>query len=119
MGICCGNNYIDPEIEECQNINDLKILLEGREIPLTKEKENYDNNLNNNIIDVNRKLDEVNNVLKEYQRIIDLLVKYERKINVVKVKKFIYSICNFANEKDYASMKYIIDKLEEYCISHY
>ena len=88
MGICCGNNYIDPEIEECQNINDLKILLEGREIPLTKEKENYGNNL-------------------------------KRKINVVKVKKFIYSICNFANEKDYASMKYIIDKLEEYCISHY
>ena len=124
MGNCCGNNYIDPEIEECENVNDLKQILEDKKIPLIKEKENYgillnNNNIENNNFEINEKNNEIKNVLEQYERIIDLLVKYEKKINVNKIKKLIHSICNFGNEKDFGSMKFIIDRIENYCVSHY
>ena len=47
-------------------------------------------------------------------------MKYEKKIkNLFKIKKLVNNICNFGQEKDYASMKYIIDDIENYCITHY
>ena len=124
MGNCCFSNYVDPEIEECENVNDLKQILQDKTIPLIKEKENYEsllnyNNIENNTFEINEKNNEIKNVLEQYQRIIDLLVKYEKKINVNKIKKLINSICNFGNEKDFGSMKFIIDRIENYCASHY
>ena len=126
MGNCCVSNYIDPEIEECENVNELKQILEDKKIPLIKDKENFDillnnnkENIENNNFEINEKNNEIQKVLEEYQRIINLLVKYEKKINVIKIKKLIHSICVFGNEKDFASMKFIIDKIENYCVSHY
>ena len=44
---------------------------------------------------------------------------HSKKVEIQTTMIRVNNICNFGKEKDYASMKYIIDKLEEYCISHY
>ena len=44
MGNCCRNqNYLEPEIEQCQNIQEINQLLEEKKKDLIKEKEIYNN----------------------------------------------------------------------------
>ena len=125
MGNCCRNkNYIEPEIEKCQNINDLQNVVEIKKNSLIKERENYQ--INNFESERSDKLflDNINTSnnksLEQYDRLANLLMKYEKKIkNMFKLKKLVNNICNFGQEKDYASMKYIIDDIENYCITHY
>jgi hypothetical protein len=125
MGNCCRNkNYIEPEIEKCQNINDLKNVVENKKNSLIKERENYQ--INNFESERSDKLfldninTSINKSVEQYDRLVNLLMKYEKKIkNMFKIKKLVNNICNFGQEKDYASMKYIIDDIENYCITHY
>ena len=125
MGNCCRNkNYIEPEIEKCQNINDLKNVVENKKNSLIKERENYQ--INNFESERSDKLfldninTSINKSVEQYDRLVILLMKYEKKIkNMFKIKKLVNNICNFGQEKDYASMKYIIDDIENYCITHY
>ena len=125
MGNCCRNkNYIEPEIEKCQNINDLQNVVEIKKNSLIKERENYQ--INNFESERSDKLfldninTSINKSLEQYDRLANLLMKYEKKIkNLFKIKKLVNNICNFGQEKDYASMKYIIDDIENYCITHY
>jgi hypothetical protein len=125
MGNCCRNkNYIEPEIEKCQNINDLQNVVENKKNSLIKERENYQ--INNFESERSDKLfldninTSINKSLEQYDRLANLLMKYETKIkNMFKLKKLVNNICNFGQEKDYASMKYIIDDIENYCITHY
>ena len=125
MGNCCRNkNYIEPEIEKCQNINDLQNVVEIKKNSLIKERENYQiNNFKNEKSD-KLFLDNINTAInksiEQFDRLVNLLMKYEKKIkNLFKIKKLVNNICNFGQEKDYASMKYIIDDIENYCITHY
>ena len=125
MGNCCRNkNYIEPEIEKCQNINDLQNVVEIKKNSLIKERENYQ--INNFESERSDKLfldninTSINKSVEQYDRLVNLLMKYEKKIkNMFKIKKLVNNICNFGQEKDYASMKYIIDDIENYCITHY
>lgn len=125
MGNCCRNkNYIEPEIEKCQNINDLKNVVENKKNSLIKERENYQ--INNFESERSDKLfldninTAINKSIEQFDRLVNLLMKYEKKIkNLFKIKKLVNNICNFGQEKDYASMKYIIDDIENYCITHY
>ena len=125
MGNCCRNkNYIEPEIEKCQNINDLQNVVEIKKNSLIKERENYQ--INNFESERSDKLfldninTSINKSVEQYDRLVNLLMKYENKIkNMFKIKKLVNNICNFGQEKDYASMKYIIDDIENYCITHY
>ena len=125
MGNCCRNkNYIEPEIEKCQNINDLQNVVENKKNSLIKERENYQ--INNFESERSDKLfldninTSINKSVEQYDRLVNLLMKYEKKIkNMFKIKKLVNNICNFGQEKDYASMKYIIDDIENYCITHY
>ena len=125
MGNCCRNkNYIEPEIEKCQNINDLQNVVEIKKNSLIKERENYQ--INNFESERSDKLfldninTSINKSVEQYDRLVNLLMKYEKKIkNMFKIKKLVNNICNFGKEKDYASMKYIIDDIENYCITHY
>ena len=125
MGNCCRNkNYIEPEIEKCQNINDLQNVVEIKKNSLIKERENYQ--INNFESERSDKLflDNINTAInkriEQFDRLVNLLMKYEKKIkNLFKIKKLVNNICNFGQEKDYASMKYIIDDIENYCITHY
>ena len=125
MGNCCRNkNYIEPEIEKCQNINDLQNVVEIKKNSLIKERENYQ--INNFESERSDKLfldninTSINKSVEQYDRLVNLLMKYEKKIkNLFKIKKLVNNICNFGQEKDYASMKYIIDDIENYCITHY
>ena len=128
MGNCCRNkNYIEPEIEKCQNINDLKNVVENKKNSLIKERENYQiNNFESERSDklfldnINTSITSINKSVEQYDRLVNLLMKYEKKIkNMFKIKKLVNNICNFGQEKDYASMKYIIDDIENYCITHY
>ena len=115
MGNCCRNkNYIEPEIEKCQNINDLKNVVENKKNSLIKERENYQ--INNFESERSDKLfldninTSINKSVEQYDRLVNLLMKYEKKIkNMFKIKKLVNNICNFGQEKDYASMKYIIE----------
>ena len=125
MGNCCRNkNYIEPEIEKCQNINDLQNVVEIKKNSLIKERENYQ--INNFESERSDKLfldninTAINKSIEQFDRLVNLLMKYEKKIkNMFKIKKLVNNICNFGQEKDYASMKYIIDDIENYCITHY
>lgn len=125
MGNCCRNkNYIEPEIEKCQNINDLQNVVEIKKNSLIKERENYQ--INNFESERSDKLfldninTAINKSIEQFDRLVNLLMKYEKKIkNLFKIKKLVNNICNFGQEKDYASMKYIIDDIENYCITHY
>ena len=125
MGNCCRNkNYIEPEIEKCQNINDLQNVVEIKKNSLIKERENYQ--INNFESERSDKLfldninTAINKSIEQFDRLVNLLIKYEKKIkNLFKIKKLVNNICNFGQEKDYASMKYIIDDIENYCITHY
>ena len=125
MGNCCRNkNYIEPEIEKCQNINDLQNVVEIKKNSLIKEGENYQ--INNFESERSDKLfldninTAINKSIEQFDRLVNLLMKYEKKIkNLFKIKKLVNNICNFGQEKDYASMKYIIDDIENYCITHY
>ena len=125
MGNCCRNkNYIEPEIEKCQNINDLQNVVENKKNSLIKERENYQ--INNFESERSDKLfldninTAINKSIEQFDRLVNLLMKYEKKIkNLFKIKKLVNNICNFGQEKDYASMKYIIDDIENYCITHY
>ena len=125
MGNCCRNkNYLEPEIEKCQNINDLQNVVEIKKNSLIKERENYQ--INNFESERSDKLfldninTAINKSIEQFDRLVNLLMKYEKKIkNLFKIKKLVNNICNFGQEKDYASMKYIIDDIENYCITHY
>lgn len=130
MGNCCRNqNYLEPEIEQCNNIQEIKQLLEEKKKDLIKEKEIYNNKYSSldkdetersEQLNFNNKNTSFNKSLEEYDRLINLFMKYENKIkNIFKVKKLVNNIYTFAKKTDYASMKYIIDDIENYCISHY
>ena len=126
MGNCCYNkNYFEFEIVKCQNISDIKKLIEDKIKYLIKEKENYNISYNNesdrsnkNIL--NKNINDIENIIKEYERMINLLNQYGKNINSIpKIKNLIDNISKHEKQKDYASMKFIIDGFENYCISHY
>ncbi len=51
---------------------------------------------------------------------INLLNQYEKKIkSMTKIQNLIDNIIKYEKQKDYESMKFIIDGFENYCISHY
>ena len=126
MGNCCYNkNYFEFEIVQCQNISDINKLLEDKIKYLSIEKENNNISYNNesdrsnkNIL--NKNINDTENIIKEYERMINLLNKYEKKIrSIPKIKHIIDNINKYEKQKDYASIKFIIDGFENYCISHY
>ena len=101
MGNCCRNkNYIEPEIEKCQNINDLQNVVEIKKNSLIKERENYQ--INNFESERSDKLfldninTAINKSIEQFDRLVNLLMKYEKKIkNLFKIKKLVNNICNF------------------------
>ncbi len=126
MGNCCYNkNYFEFEIVQCQNISDINKLLEDKIKYLSIEKENNNisynnesNRSNKNIL--NKNINDTENIIKEYERMINLLNQYEKKIkSMTKIQNLIDNIIKYEKQKDYESMKFIIDGFENYCISHY
>ena len=129
---CCGSGIPDPEIEECKSIDDLINIIETRMQSYVKEKENIDIYLqdptsqpigNISIYATKEELEEIRNtsskIEEEFTRAIQLLNKYKKKIPLDKAIDCMKDLSGSANERDFISMKYLMDEFTNYCKSHY
>ncbi len=129
---CCGGGIPDPEIEECKSIDEIINLIEQRMQGFVKEKENIDIYLqdptsqpkgNISIYATKEELEEIRNtsskIEEEFTRAIQLLNKYKNKIPLDKGINNMKDLSASANERDFISMKYLMDEFTEYCNSHY
>ena len=129
---CCGSGIPDPEIEECKSIDDLINIIETRMQSYVKEKENIDIYLqdptsqpkgNISIYATKEELEEIRNtsskIEEEFTRAIQLLNKYKNKIPLDKGINNMKDLSASANERDFISMKYLMDEFTKYCNSHY
>ena len=70
-----------------------------------------------------RSLEEIRNtsskIEEEFTRAIQLLNKYKNKIPLDKGINNMKDLSASANERDFISMKYLMDELTKYCNSHY
>jgi hypothetical protein len=129
---CCGGGIPDPEIEECKSIDEIINLIEQRMQGFVKEKENIDIYLqdptsqpkgNISIYATKEELEEIRNtsskIEEEFTRAIQLLNKYKNKIPLDKGINNMKDLSASANERDFISMKYLMDEFTKYCNSHY
>ena len=129
---CCGGGIPDPEIEECKSIDEIINLIEQRMQGFVKEKENIDIYLqdptsqpkgNISIYATKEELEEIRNtsskIEEEFTRAIQLLNKYKNKIPLDKGINNMKDLSASANERDFISMKYLMDEFTNYCKSHY
>ena len=129
---CCGSGIPDPEIEECKSIDDLINIIETRMQSYVKEKENIDIYLqdptsqpigNISIYATKEELEEIRNtsskIEEEFTRAIQLLNKYKNKIPLDKGINNMKDLSASANERDFISMKYLMDEFTKYCNRHY
>ena len=129
---CCGGGIPDPEIEECKSIDEIINIIEQRMQGFVKEKENIDIYLqdptsqpkgNISIYATKEELEEIRNtsskIEEEFTRAIQLLNKYKNKIPLDKGINNMKDLSASANERDFISMKYLMDELTKYCNSHY
>ena len=129
---CCGSGIPDPEMEECKSIDEIIHLIESRMQDYVKEKENIDIYLqdptsqpkgNISIYATKEELEEIRNtsskIEEEFTRAIQLLNKYKNKIPLDKGINNMKDLSASANERDFISMKYLMDEFTNYCKSHY
>ena len=129
---CCGGGIPDPEIEECKSIDEIINIIEQRMQGFVKEKENIDIYLqdptsqpkgNISIYATKEELEEIRNtsskIEEEFTRAIQLLNKYKNKIPLDKGINNMKDLSASANERDFISMKYLMDEFTKYCNSHY
>lgn len=129
---CCGSGIPDPEMEECKSIDEIIHLIESRMQGYVKEKENIDIYLqdptsqpkgNISIYATKEELEEIRNtsskIEEEFTRAIQLLNKYKKKIPLDKAIDCMKDLSGSANERDFISMKYLMDEFTNYCKSHY
>ena len=129
---CCGSGIPDPEMEECKSIDEIIHLIESRMQDYVKEKENIDIYLqdptsqpkgNISIYATKEELEEIRNtsskIEEEFTRAIQLLNKYKKKIPLDKAIDCMKDLSGSANERDFISMKYLMDEFTNYCKSHY
>ena len=129
---CCGGGIPDPEIEECKSIDEIINLIEQRMQGFVKEKENIDIYLqdptsqpkgNISIYATKEELEEIRNtsskIEEEFTRAIQLLNKYKNKIPLDKGINNMKDLSASANERDFISMKYLMDEFTKYCNRHY
>ena len=129
---CCGSGIPDPEMEECKSIDEIIHLIESRMQDYVKEKENIDIYLqdptsqpkgNISIYATKEELEEIRNtsskIEEEFTRAIQLLNKYKKKIPLDKAINSMKDLSGSANERDFISMKYLMDEFTKYCNSHY
>ncbi len=129
---CCGSGIPDPEMEECKSIDEIIHLIESRMQGYVKEKENIDIYLqdptsqpkgNISIYATKEELEEIRNtsskIEEEFTRAIQLLNKYKNKIPLDKGINNMKDLSASANERDFISMKYLMDEFTKYCNSHY
>ncbi len=129
---CCAGGFQDPEMEECQNIEEIIKLIKQRMEGYTSEKENIDIYLqdpssqpkgNISIYATKEELELIrytsSKIEEEFNRAIQLLENYKDSIPLEKAIKNIKELCGSANERDFINMKYLMDDFTKYCNSHY
>ena len=125
---CCGRPITDTEIEECKNFQELINVMESRQNLYKKEKEEleaYESaylttgkifQTPDDIEDMKNSMDKIYN---EFNRGIQILLNYEKNLELVKAKDIMKKLSIYANEKDYNSMEDLMNELLNYCQSHF
>ena len=68
------------------------------------------------IEDMKNSMDKIYN---EFNRGIQILLNYEKNLELVKAKDIMKKLSIYANEKDYNSMEDLMNELLNYCQSHF
>ena len=128
---CCGRPITDTEIEECKNFQELINVMESRQNLYKKEKEELEAYEKDQTIiiknvtiyttpdDIEDMKNSMDKIYNEFNRGIQILLNYEKNLELVKAKEIMKKLSIYADEKDYNSMESLMNELLNYCQSHF
>lgn len=128
---CCGRPITDNEIEECKNFQELINVMESRQNLYKKEKEELEAYEKDQTIiiknvtiyttpdDIEDMKNSMDKIYNEFNRGIQILLNYEKNLELVKAKEIMKKLSIYADEKDYHSMEDLMNELLNYCQSHF
>ncbi len=128
MGICCGSELSDPELENANSIEEIIEILKIKSNEFLKKRDSLNEYLTNDNIKLppnispyatKTEIEEIYNkssyIYDEYKRAIDILEIFKSKLKKNKVVEEMKNLNKFAREDDYLSMKYLNNDLTNYC----
>ncbi len=128
MGICCGSELSDPELENANSIEEIIEILKIKANEYLQKRDSLNEYLTNENIKLpdnissyatKNEIEEIfnksSNIYDEYKRAIDILEIFKSKLKKNKVVEEMKNLNKFAREDDYLSMKYLNNDLTNYC----